>query len=385
MKIRFQALRVLSILLVIFLVASSAHSQIYSRKDIRIPDIPGYHVLKFDFHLHTVFSDGNVWPTIRTAEAWREGLDGISITDHLEYLPYRNDIPANYNRSYEIALPQSKDLGLFLFRGAEITRPMPPGHLNAIFLTDVDKLVTEKWEDSIAAAQEQNAFIFWNHPGWKGQQPDGIARWYEEHTQLLEKGWLHGIEVVNGNEYYPEAHQWCLEKNLTMLGNSDAHDPVSMSYDSSIGEHRPLTLVLAEERTEASIREALFAGQTVIYWNHSLIGRPKFLRPIFEQSITLKNPRVEAAPRRWAHFQVHNSSQISYELELLEKIEGFDVPESWTLYADRTVSLMIRSQSSEVSGEKELNIPYTVKNMKIAPDQGLPITMTVHIRYPAPN
>lgn len=35
------------------------------RKEILIPDIAGYLTLKCDFHMHTVFSDGNVWPTVR--------------------------------------------------------------------------------------------------------------------------------------------------------------------------------------------------------------------------------------------------------------------------------------------------------------------------------
>jgi len=65
------------------------------RKEIRIPDIAGYRTLKCDFHMHTVFSDGNVWPTVRVDEAWREGLDAIAITDHVEYHPHKEDIPPN--------------------------------------------------------------------------------------------------------------------------------------------------------------------------------------------------------------------------------------------------------------------------------------------------
>ena len=57
------------------------------RKEFRIPDLTDYKTLKCDFHIHTVFSDGDVWPTVRLAEAWEEGLDAIAITDHLEYNP----------------------------------------------------------------------------------------------------------------------------------------------------------------------------------------------------------------------------------------------------------------------------------------------------------
>jgi hypothetical protein len=32
------------------------------RKLNHLPDIPGYQTLKADFHVHTDFSDGSVWP-----------------------------------------------------------------------------------------------------------------------------------------------------------------------------------------------------------------------------------------------------------------------------------------------------------------------------------
>jgi len=134
------------------------------RTEINIPDLPGFYTLKADLHMHTVFSDGEVWPTVRVEEAWRDGLDIIAITDHLKYQPHKDDLPTNHNRSYELALPLAKSMGIILIKGAEITRSMPPGHFNAIFLEDVDLLDTKTWEEAFLAAYEQNAFIFWNHP-----------------------------------------------------------------------------------------------------------------------------------------------------------------------------------------------------------------------------
>lgn len=64
------------------------------------PNIEGYQTLKTDLHIHTVFSDGKVWPNIRVQEALRENLDAISLTEHLEYQPHLDDIPhPNRNRS----------------------------------------------------------------------------------------------------------------------------------------------------------------------------------------------------------------------------------------------------------------------------------------------
>ena len=47
----------------------------------------GQYWLSTDLHIHTVFSDGAVWPSIRVEEARREGLDLIAMTEHLEYQP----------------------------------------------------------------------------------------------------------------------------------------------------------------------------------------------------------------------------------------------------------------------------------------------------------
>jgi len=39
------------------------------------PKIGDYLTLKVDLHIHTVFSDGSVWPDIRVQEALRDSLD----------------------------------------------------------------------------------------------------------------------------------------------------------------------------------------------------------------------------------------------------------------------------------------------------------------------
>jgi len=273
------------LLFIAILVTTTGRAQVRNR--VEIPDINGYKTLQCDFHMHTVFSDGLVWPTVRVDEAYNEGLDAISITDHLEYRPHK-EIVASYNRSYEVAEPAAENEGIILIRGSEITRSMPPGHFNAIFLTDCDALVKDDWRASFAEAKRQNAFIFWNHPGWDAQQPD-TTLWWKEHTEIYNNGWMNGIEVVNDNSYYPEAFQWALDKKLTILGNSDVHEPIQAVFDFSKGEHRATTLVFAKERTAEAIRDALDNRRTAVYFKDFLIGEEQYLRPIFENSIEVTN------------------------------------------------------------------------------------------------
>ena len=66
--------------------------RVKARRELRLPEIDGYQLLKCDFHVHTIFSDGIVWPTLRVQEAWEEGLDAIAITDHIEGQPARQHV-----------------------------------------------------------------------------------------------------------------------------------------------------------------------------------------------------------------------------------------------------------------------------------------------------
>ena len=105
------------------------------------------------------FSDGNVWPTTRVDEAWREGLDAISITDHIEYQPHEKDVPTNHNRSHELAAGRAKQKNILLVKGTEITRETPPGHFNALFLEDIDPLDTKDFYAAFEQAARQNGEV----------------------------------------------------------------------------------------------------------------------------------------------------------------------------------------------------------------------------------
>ncbi len=346
-----------------------AQSQV--RDTIRIPDIPGYVTIKYDPHMHTVFSDGSVWPTVRVHEAWREGLDAISITDHIEYRPFRNDVVSDHNRAYEIAKPLADQMDILLIHGTEITRSMPPGHFNAVFLEDANPIDVEDWRDALKAAKAQDAFIFWNHPGWARQQPDSTL-WWDEHTWLLENGMLHGIEVVNGGSYYPEAHQWCIEKNLTMIGTTDIHGPVNLDYDIHGGERRPMTLVFANERSIEGVREALFAGRTAVYFQDKLVAPQEILEALFDESLQVKS----VARRRGSYsIMLFNPTGIPVEIS---KARGnnpeFEFFRTTTVPAGgyRNISIYISNALEYDQIELLLNID----NFLVAPGKGLPVTMT---------
>lgn len=306
-------MRYLSLLLALLFFqpvsAQSDHSHRLGRV-VKFPDIPGYKTLKTDFHIHTVFSDGSVWPDIRVQEALMDGIDAISLTEHIEYQPHRADIPhPDRNRSYELAIREAKDHDLIIIRGSEITRSMPPGHNNAIFIQDANKLIMK---DSVAvfrAAREQGAFVFWNHPDWTAQRKDGIARLTDMHRNLIKEKLLNGIEVVNDQTYSDEALQIALENNLTIMGTSDVHGLVDWTFLApGLAGQRPVTLVFATDRSAEGIRDGLMNRRTVVAYKDLLIGRPEFLVPLVQQSLTFKDVVYEKGTSVLNLTVVNNSS-----------------------------------------------------------------------------
>ena len=357
--------------LLYFVFMSLLFGQFRARTEINLPDILGYKTLKCDFHMHTIFSDGNVWPTVRAEEAWREGLDAIAITDHLEYTPHKEDVIIRYNRSSEIAKSHGDNLNMIVIKGSEITRSMPPGHLNAIFLSDADKIKTDKWEDAVKEAVNQNAFIFWNHPGWSAQLKEEGIKIYPEHLQLIEKGILQGIEVVNDVEYYPKAFEWALKYNLTIMSNSDIHDPVNLYFDFAEHEHRSKTLVFAKDKSPEAIKDALINRRTAVYWKEGLIGEEKFLRPIFEKSISVDKNNLVFIGRETKLIQIKNISDVDYKLKLVQSDLDVDFPQTLTLKANKTVIMEVRPKSKDKNIEKKILAEYEIQNATIKPDEHL--------------
>jgi len=294
-------------------------------RSIDFPDPEGYVTLVADLHTHTVFSDGDVWPTIRIEEATKDGIDVISFTEHLEYQPHIEDIPhPDRNRSFELGQLAVSNSDLMVIRGAEITRQInddlkAPGHINAVFIQDANKLyrydasrkeealaqfrpqatihspaeeynaIARLWpaEQAMQEANAQSAFVFWNHPAWFAQRPDGIATLENIHKQFIADGLLHGIEVVNMHWFSEAALQIALDNNLTILGTSDVHQLIDWDYEPHHGGHRPVTLILAETNTEASVKEALFARRTVVWFNDLLIGEERNVVPLLKASLTI--------------------------------------------------------------------------------------------------
>lgn len=347
---------IFSLLLVVLVTAGVADG----KQQKHFPDLPEYQTLLCDFHTHTVFSDGYVWPTVRVGEAVLEGLDAVSITDHIEYQPHKKDIPTNHNRPYELSAKTAEDHGIILIRGAEITRDTPPGHYNAIYLTDIDELEQDDLLSVFETAKRQGGFVFWNHHEWQGASK---GDWTDLQTQMVDKQWLHGMEVANGNTYYSRAHQWCLDRNLTMLGNSDIHTPARWN-EYKPDDHRTLTLVFSKERSAGGVRQALDQGRTAVWCKNQLIGRREYLEPLFHAAV-----EVGSVYRKGDNAWIDITNKTGMNLMLVLASEQIVVP-------------ALSTQPVKIEDDQLAELPVRVENFLVAPNEGLKTQLKIESKMP---
>lgn len=349
-----------------------------SSRKISFPDIPGYKTLICDFHQHTVFSDGDVWPDIRIREALADGLDAISITDHLEYQPHDEDIPnPDRNRVFQIALESAKDRDLLVINGAEITRDLPPGHANAIFLQDANKLLGLDSIEVFREARKQGAYIIWNHPHWYAQNPLGTAVLTKMHRQLLKEGLIQGIEIVNEHSYSDEALKIALDNKLAIMGASDIHDLIDWQFNLPAGGHRPVTLVFASEKSEESLREALNKGRTAVWFDNTLIGKQEFLVPLIQQSLAVSKTQVMESNKgksKVVSVYIENKSDVDFIMENQKDYSFYDHTDVVEVKANAVTEVQVKM----LKDLKSLVLRFRVLNAVTAPNTHPVVSLNVY-------
>jgi hypothetical protein len=417
-------------LAVVLSLALTASSPAADERAIQFPDIPGYRTLKGDFHQHTTFSDGKVWPHVRVEESVRDGLDAMAITDHLEWQPHRRDLPhPDRNRPFEIArdaasLPaglsegdywiieqyrggredqvkaqttlaarpigSEKEAGpqdILVVPGVEITRNMPLGHVNALFIKDANRLLDPDPLVVLREASAQGAFLVWNHP-WslnRGAGADGVARQTDYHRQLMDEQLIHGIEVVNTDTFSEEALQIALERKLTIMGCSDIHGLVDWVYPTR-KKHRPVTLVFAREKTLSSLHEALREQRTAVWFNNTLIGRAEWLEPLIKAALQVRSLGYKPDRRRFSiqdrpdtsllDIEIANSSDAAFILRNATAYKIATEGEVFTVPPHSAIKLTVLTRERIPTAP----LSFEILNATTAPGQHPTVNWTVGIQ-----
>jgi len=354
-----------------------------NRTSMRLPqEILGYQVLKCDFHLHTIFSDGMVWPTVRVDEAIAEGIDAISITDHIESRPRMKGIGVenlSHSIAYDIAKSNAQAAGVILIPAVEITKEAPPGHFNALFVQDADRFEQTYnhnnprdggyIRESLQEARKQGAFIFWNHPWY--QIPGTLSIWHPIIDSLHKEGYIDGIEVINGTKYDPVILGWVQSKSLANIANTDLHTPSVFG-----GDHfRTMTLVFAKERSAQGIREALDNRRSVSYSEGNLYGDQKFLEELFHKSIEIQ---ATCNGNNGGALVIKNTSSITYKISFIDtdllRISSYSGGLTIPGLGDTAASV---SYQAGFAAKRSFKVKVLVANLEVAPGVALETTLDV--------
>lgn len=366
--------RIIGILFVLCFVCLQLSAQKVTKNNtdtpkMQLPDIPGYYTLKCDFHMHTVFSDGVVWPRVRVQEALEEGLDAISITDHVEHTP--KYIEDNHVVGYEMAIKAANGEPLIIVPGGEISASKD--HFNAIFFTDQDEpeLRDVIPENRIRAANKLGAFVFWNHAGWTPVAKDGVAPFNKAFIKLMKEGLIRGIEVCNGMGYWDNALEMALKYKLTMIGNSDIHGTSHFAYQPD--KHRTVTLVFTTEKTAEGIEEAFLARRTAVYQGDNLIGKKEFLEPLFLESLDIKTAYRKGT--QLAEMTIINNSDVDFLCENIGDYNFYNSTHIFTIKAHSTTELIVKT----LENLEKFDLDLIVLNAITAPRKSMRITIPVHV------
>ncbi len=333
----------------------------------------GRYVQVVDLHTHSVFSDGRVWPYMRVREARREHVDAVAITEHLEYQPHKADIPhPDRNRAFEIALEEGHkedERPIIVLNGAEITRSMPPGHINAVFLEDANAMLVDDYRAGLEAAAGQGAFIFWNHPYWRKQEKDGVAKMQKVHRALIRDDLIHGVEVANGADYAEDTLAIALKYDLTILGTSDIHGITEWDYQERQGRHRTVTLALTADTSEDALREALFAGHTVALVKETFIGRAENLEPVLAGMLTVSTEQEEEYDR--LEVRISNSGPLPLVFRQTSERYFYDAHDIFTVAPGSEFVVHLK----EVAPGDRVTLPVQWLNAYQAPREHLEIDL----------
>ncbi len=377
-------------------------------KPLAFPDTAdGRKVIAVDLHTHSVFSDGRVWPSLRVEEAERDGLAVLAITEHLEWQPHLQDIPhPDRNRAYEIASQRAKNGNVLVINGAEVTRGVQVGHMNAVFIEDANALMTpgkpsaysdedmgerfmhptadnlEEARQSLQSARDQGAFIFLNHPSWPGLSPDGRGRLSDFQQSLIDDGLIDGIEVGNGGRFSADALQIALDNDLAILGTSDVHGLIAWDY-ATPGEQlvpggkgaRTATLLAVEAVDAAQVTRALENKQTVALVANQLVGRADDLATVLGGALSFSV--VGQVPSYVGESSVHT---LAFSNALPIPIAIRNTSGLWFANSTNVLTLpphgTARVEAAQVSDPDTLKgIEVEVLNAFVAPD--IPLTFTL--------
>jgi hypothetical protein len=169
----------------------------------------------FDFHSHTILSDGTLTPEQRVLWYISQGIDGAVFSDH--------DQTQGARKAREFV--EEHDLDFTVITGQEYTSFTPGIHLNIFGLDEV--ILPSNfygfpytWGDSNCMNVSDMITYVHDHGGWVIVNHYDDERYYA--LEDLRDWGVDGFELVN-SAAVQSIRQFCLDNNLMLVGGSDVH------------------------------------------------------------------------------------------------------------------------------------------------------------------
>jgi hypothetical protein len=142
-------------------------------------------------------------------------------------------------------------------------------------------------EVALRKVKEQGGIVIHNHPAWRRKTSDKT----EFHEKVYGEGLIDGVEVVNGQTFYPHIGRRCIDEKLTMFANTDEHSLISHRY-GQVGCFRTMTIIFAKELTENAIKDAILKHRTIAYSGGNLIGDKSWLVEYLNAAVDCRVAKV---------------------------------------------------------------------------------------------
>ena len=203
-----------------------------------------YQVLKINLHAHTTFSDGTYTPAQLVNIYKDAGYDVLAITDHSTV------------NGYGEALIEADKVGLTVIRGEEVTCSWSDGsqkHVVALFINQSLNIATNS---DIEIPAIFNAIHAQGGIGIVAHAWRSWSNWENYRDEPYIDGWEVDTSMA-----------WVLESGFIYVLDHDFHNATWLE-----GIQSYWTYILAENRTESGVKDALMERRIVIYGNGTLYG-----------------------------------------------------------------------------------------------------------------
>ncbi|MHC1584809.1 MAG: histidinol phosphate phosphatase domain-containing protein [Candidatus Syntropharchaeia archaeon] len=182
----------------------------------------------FDFHTHTVFSDGELIPAEMIRRAEIIGYDAIALTDHVDF----SNVEHVLEGMKKIKILE-EEVEVRVIIGVEITH-VPPGKLEKLvsiarksgaeLIVVHGETIVEPVEEgtNIAAVKNPEVDIL-AHPGLITPEEAEIARENEVYIEITSRA---GHSLTNGH-----VARISMDVGAKLLLNTDAHSPEDLITD----------------------------------------------------------------------------------------------------------------------------------------------------------